>query len=182
LFFSKAVFSVENGGSGSNLFALQTGRDRFIGSGKPLHVLCTKATHYSNYAALHTLMMENVEEVAMLEGDAMDMTDLRKRLKALPSQANVVLILTSGTTMRGGNDNLRLAGAALMDAGFTADRFHVHVDAALMGPYLLFATGVPSEIRPSFSNFPFINSICFSGHKALGTTGCCGVLVWNKST
>jgi glutamate/tyrosine decarboxylase-like PLP-dependent enzyme len=110
----------------------------------------------------------------------MDMTDLREKLRALPSGANVVLILTSGTTMRGGNDNLRLAGAALLGAGFTADRFHVHVDAALMGPYLLFATSVPSEIRPSFFNHPFINSICFSGHKALGTTGCCGVLVWNK--
>jgi glutamate/tyrosine decarboxylase-like PLP-dependent enzyme len=49
-----------------------------------------------------------------------------------------------------------------------------------MGPILLFADGVPSSIRPSFADRPFLSSIAFSGHKAPGTPDCCGAIVWNK--
>jgi glutamate/tyrosine decarboxylase-like PLP-dependent enzyme len=49
-----------------------------------------------------------------------------------------------------------------------------------MGRFLLFADGVPSSIRPSFADHPYICSIAFSGHKAPGTPDCCGAIVWNK--
>jgi hypothetical protein len=49
-----------------------------------------------------------------------------------------------------------------------------------MGRFLLFADGGPSSIRPSFADHPYICSIAFSGHKAPGTSDCCGAIVWNK--
>jgi hypothetical protein len=93
------------GGSGSNLFALEMGRDRFGIDGVPW-VVCTDAAHYSNRTALRTLKMCNVKTVEHDDRDAMDIPDLAKKLGELPANANVVVILTCGTTMRVGNDDL----------------------------------------------------------------------------
>jgi len=52
------------------------------------------------------------------------------------------MVLVSGTTMKGGVDDLDLVIQTLQECGFTRDRFYIHCDGALFGMMLPFVEQV----------------------------------------
>lgn len=52
------------------------------------------------------------------------------------------MVLVSGTTMKGGVDDLDLVIQTLQECGFTRDRFYIHCDGALFGMMLPFVKQV----------------------------------------
>ncbi|XLT33297.1 hypothetical protein HN873_064589 [Arachis hypogaea] len=78
----------------------------------------------------------------------------------------------SGTTMKGGVDDLDLVIQTLEECGFTSDRFYIHCDGALFGVMLPFLMKAP---KITFQKS--IGSVTISGHKFLGCPIPCGVVI-----
>ncbi|KAK6156163.1 hypothetical protein DH2020_010411 [Rehmannia glutinosa] len=103
-----------------------------------------------------------------------DCNDLREKL-CLNKDKPAIINLNIGTTFKGGVDNLDLVIKTLEECGFSNDRFYIHCDAALSGlisPFL--------EQGPMFSFKKPIGSVSVSGHKLLGSSMPCGVLMTKK--
>jgi histidine decarboxylase len=87
----------------------------------------------------------------------------------------VIVTLNCGSTVKGAHDDIVGALTALESSGHTPDQRFVHVDGALNAMVLPFDAEAPDNIRPSFRSA--IDSISTSGHKMVGTSMPCGVLI-----
>lgn len=77
--------------------------------------------------------------------------------------------------MKGAHDDIAGALAVLEAMGLGRDRRYLHVDGALNATVIPFLKRAQDRIRPSFEMG--IDSILTSGHKMIGTSITCGVLV-----
>src|SRR5690606_35251940 len=136
-------------------------------------VVYPREAHYSIPKAARILRVPT-QVVACEPSGEVSLNDLRRVLSRLPS-AFVILTLTCGLTVKGAHDDIAGALEVLDDAGFGPHRRFVHVDGALNAMVLPFLDGVSPGLRPSFRHG--IDSISTSGHKMIGTTMPCGVLV-----
>jgi histidine decarboxylase len=135
-----------------------------------------KEAHYSIPKAARILKM-TTEPVACEPSGEVSLSDLRRVLSRLHS-ASVIVALTCGTTVKGAHDDIGGALRVLDQSGFGPDRRFVHVDGALNAMVLPFLEGVPEALQPNFRHQ--ISSISTSGHKMIGTTMPCGVLVTRR--
>jgi histidine decarboxylase len=161
--------SVGASGTEGNLWALYLGREAF----PQATLLYSAEAHYSIPKAARILSMR-AQSIACEPSGAIDIAALKTTLSSIES-SSVVLALTSGTTVKGAHDDIGAAIAALDAAGFGPERRFIHVDGALNAMVLPFVDEAPASLQPSFRHA--IDSISTSGHKMIGTTMPCGVLV-----
>lgn len=88
-----------------------------------------------------------------------------------------LVVVTAGTTMTEGIDDLGAVRGALADAGVI--RHHVHCDAALSGVPLALSADPPRAVRLDHPGGP--DSLCISGQKFLGTKSPCGVMLARRA-
>ncbi|HEV2515306.1 MAG TPA: histidine decarboxylase [Devosia sp.] len=161
--------SVGASGTEGNFWALYLAREAF-----PDAILVyPREAHYSIPKSARILRM-TTQTVDCEPSGEVSLSDLRRVLSRLRS-AFVIVALTCGTTVKGAHDDIAGAMAVLEDCGFPAQRRFVHVDGALNAMVLPFLEGVPDRLQPSFRHG--IDSLSTSGHKMIGTTMPCGVLV-----
>lgn len=160
-------------GTEANLWALYLAREAL-----PDAVLIhSDAAHKSIPEAARMLRIP-AEVVESDASGAISVAAFRARLKTLRT-TNVIVALTSGTTVKGAHDDIGTVIAALDNAGFGSDRRFVHVDGALSAMVLPFLPDVPQTLQPSFAHA--IDSISTSGHTMIGTPMPCGALVARRS-
>jgi histidine decarboxylase len=164
--------SVGASGTEGNFWALYLAREAL-----PDAILVyPREAHYSIPKSARILRM-TTQPVACEPSGEVSLQDLRRVLSKLRS-AFVIVVLTSGTTVKGAHDDIGGALEALDDCGFPQQRRFVHIDGALNGMVLPFLDGVPERLQPNFRHA--ISSISTSGHKMIGTTMPCGVLVTRR--
>jgi histidine decarboxylase len=164
--------SVGASGTEGNFWALYLAREAL-----PDAILVyPREAHYSIPKAARILKM-TTQPVACEPSGEVSLTDLRRVLSRLRS-AFVIVALTCGTTVKGAHDDIGGALQVLDESGFGPHRRFVHVDGALNAMVLPFLDGVPDGMQPSFRHE--ISSISTSGHKMIGTTMPCGVLVTRR--
>ncbi len=161
--------SVGASGTEGNLWALYLAREAFPDA----IVVYPREAHYSIPKAARILRM-STQVVECTPGGEISLADLRRVLLRLRS-AFVIVALTCGTTVKGAHDDIAGVLEVLDDAGFPEERRYVHVDGALNAMVLPFLDDVPDRLQPSFRHA--ISSISTSGHKMIGTTMPCGVLI-----
>lgn len=150
---------VSDGGSRSNLWALDLGYGRLPGA--PIY--CGEHAHFSVRESAR-LMRAELRVVPALPNGAMDTRVLAELCAERPGRGAVV-VATIGTTMTGAMDDV----AAIRAAAAPAGGLHVHADAALGGPIAMFAAEGRSW------GFPLADSIAISGHKFFGMPVPCGI-------
>jgi histidine decarboxylase len=161
--------SVGASGTEGNLWALYLAREAL-----PDAVLIyPQEAHYSIPKAARILRIPTQAVACEPSGDV-SLPDLRRVLSGLRS-AYVIVALTCGTTVKGAHDDIAGALDVLDAAGFPSHRRYVHIDGALNAMVLPFIDGAPDRLQPSFRHD--ISSISTSGHKMIGTTMPCGVLI-----
>jgi len=161
--------SVVASGTEGNIWALYLAREAFPDA----KLLYSREAHYSIPKAARILRMEAIA-VDCEKSGAISIEAFRKTLTTLGA-CSVIAALTCGTTVKGAHDDIAAVIACLEDAGFDTNRRYVHVDGALNAMVLPFAAGVPFAIQPSFRHG--IDSMSTSGHKMIGTSMPCGVLI-----
>jgi histidine decarboxylase len=164
--------SVGASGTEGNLWALYLGREAFPDA----VLLHSTEAHYSIPKAARILRM-GAEAIASDTSGQIDIAALRTTLATLDAPS-VVVALTCGTTVKGAHDDIAAVVAALDAAGYGPDRRFIHVDGALNAMVLPFVEGAPACLQPSFRHA--IDSISTSGHKMIGTTMPCGVLITRR--
>ena len=164
------------GGSLSNLQAIYTARRN--NKENSAFILST-AAHFSCDKSLDIVDFSDVRRVRTNEDDSICLTSLKDALRECTTEGikSVNVVLTAGTTMKGGHDNIRAVLNLLDEFGYSKENRFVHVDGALTGLYLnlLEETDVLDEseelnlfdITPNF--ILDIDSICVSTHKFIGT-------------
>lgn len=116
------------------------------------------------------------EQIPSLENGEIDCNLLKSSL-VKNSGHPAILNVTVGTTFKGAIDNLDKIFEVLSEAGYTEDRFYIHVDGALNGIMIPFLDG------PDVPTLTFkkpIDSIAISGHKFLGCPFPCSVLITRR--
>jgi histidine decarboxylase len=160
--------SVGTSGTEGNLWALYLAREAF-----PDAILVyPEEAHYSIPKAARILRMSTQVAACEPSGE-ISLSDLRRVLVELRG-TSVILALTCGTTVKGAHDDIGGALEVLDEVGFTSNRRYVHVDGALNAMVLPFLD-VPDCLQPSFRHD--ISSISTSGHKMIGTSMPCGVMI-----
>ena len=170
---------VTAGGSSEGvLHGMWLGRERFPDA----IVYTSTAAHYCVTKAAHLLGLPLIR-VGTDAGGAMRPDRLAAAATEQPDRA-VLLVATLGTTMTEAVDDLPALHTVLdgaVDAGVT--RRHVVVDAALSGPGLAVDDGWAAELlaAPDPRGRVLADSVCFSGHKLLGTPLVCGVALSRRA-
>ncbi|KAK6135899.1 hypothetical protein DH2020_030386 [Rehmannia glutinosa] len=160
---------VTNGGTEGNFQGLLLGRE-LLADGM---LYTSRESHYSVFKAARMFRMDCIIIRTLTTGE-IDCNDLREKL-CLNKDKPAIINLNIGTTFKGGVDNLDLVIKTLEECGFSNDRFYIHCDAALSGlisPFL--------EQGPMFSFKKPIGSVSVSGHKLLGSSMPCGVVMTRK--
>lgn len=165
--------SVGASGTEGNLWGLYLGRETLPDA----VLLHSTEAHYSIPKAARILRMK-AHAVACQPDGQIDVAALGAALAKVEASA-IVVALTCGTTVKGGHDDIGAVIAALDAAGFGPERRYIHVDGALNGMVLPFVDEAPLSLRPSFRHA--IDSISTSGHKMIGTTMPCGVLIARRA-
>ena len=160
-------------GTEANIRALHIGREAL-----PDAVLLHGAQAHRSIPDAARLLRIEARTVASRPGGEIDLPDLSRALAGLDGRP-VILVLTCGTSVTGGHDDIAGAIAVLEAAGYGADRRFVHLDGALGAMVLPFLPSVPPQIRPDFGHG--IDSISTCGHKMIGTPMPCGALVVRKA-
>lgn len=158
---------VTNGSTECNLYALYVARQRFP---KGI-VYYSSDAHYSIPKNIHILGCASVKIASQPSGE-IDYDDLSSQLARHPNTP-AIIVATVGTTMTEARDNLTRIKTVL-DAQNIADH-HIHVDAALAGPYAALL-----EPRWPFDFEDGADSVGVSGHKFLGSPMPCGVILVRK--
>ena len=156
-----------------NLWGLYLGREAL-----PDGVLLYGADAHSSIPKAARIQQIPALEVGRTSDGAIDLASLGQTVADLKGKP-VILALTSGTNVKGANDDLAGAIAVLDAAGYGLDRRFIHVDGALNGMVVPFLAAAPRAIRPGFDHA--IDSLSTSGHKIIGTPMPCGVLVCRRS-
>ena len=159
---------VTSGGTEGNIFGAYLGRellpDAILYASDQAHYSVSKA------ARLCRIPMERIK--SMPSGE-MDYSDLDLRLNANRGRP-ALLVLNIGTTMRGAVDDIDRVVKALGCCQYGPDDYYIHCDAALSGMLLPFA-------KPGLIGFHKpIGSMSVSGHKFLGTTAPCGIVMTRR--
>lgn len=161
--------SVGASGTEGNLWALYLAREAFPDA----VLLHSSEAHYSIPKAARILRMR-AQVVASEPSGQIDVAALQAMLASVET-SSVIVALTCGTTVKGAHDDIGAVVAMLDAAGFGEGHRFVHVDGALNGMVLPFVEDAPVSLQPSFRHH--VDSISTSGHKMIGTTMPCGVLV-----
>ncbi len=161
---------VTTGSSEGNLYALHLARG--------LHpqgiVYYSEAAHYSIDKALDLLAMSSVRVRADAMGE-MDYEDFEAQVERNRDRP-VIVVANIGTTMTEAVDDVRRIQQILN--ALAIRRWYIHADAALAGIPLSL---LQPDKRPGFDFVDGADSIIVSGHKFLGTSLPCGVVVVRAS-
>jgi serine decarboxylase len=161
--------SVGASGTEGNIWALYLAREAH----PTAVVLHSEDAHYSIPKAAKILRMEAVS-VASEKNGALSIDEFASAV-AKQKGRPVIVTLNCGSTVKGAHDDIAQALAVLDSSGIERDCRFVHVDGALNAMVLPFDAEAPNSIKPSFRTA--IDSISTSGHKMIGTSMPCGVLV-----
>jgi histidine decarboxylase len=161
--------SVGASGTEGNIWALYLAREAH----PTAVVLHSEDAHYSIPKAAKILRMETVS-VASEKNGALSMDAFASAVAGQQGRP-VIVTLNCGSTVKGAHDDISQALAVLDSSDIERDRRFVHVDGALNAMVLPFDSEAPNSIKPSFGTA--IDSISTSGHKMIGTSMPCGVLV-----
>lgn len=156
-------------GTEGNIWALYLAREAH----PTAVVLHSEDAHYSIPKAARILRMEAIS-VASEKSGALSIDAFASAI-AKQKGRPVIVTLNCGSTMKGAHDDIAQALAVLEAADMDRDRRFVHIDGALNAMVLPFDAEAPNSIKPSFRTK--IDSISTSGHKMIGTSMPCGVLV-----
>lgn len=161
--------SVGASGTEGNIWALYLAREAHPAA----VVLHGEDAHYSIPKAARILRMEAVS----IASEANGALSIDAFASAVAKQKGrpVIVTLNCGSTVKGAHDDIAQALGVLDASGFERHRRFVHVDGALNAMVLPFQAEAPNSIKPSFR--AAIDSISTSGHKMIGTSMPCGVLV-----
>lgn len=160
---------VTTGGTEGNLWGLYLARER-LGDAV---VVTSKAAHYSVRKSARLLRMD-VAAVETSPGGEVAYGALKSALDDVASRKKAAIVVANvGTTMTGAVDDLACIHEAI---GRSRVRAFVHADAALAGLLLPF---VLDGRRGKFFALG-ADSVSVSGHKILGTTHPCGVVVTRR--
>lgn len=159
---------VTTSGSEGNLNSLRIARAQFRGR-NPLVLYWTSA-HVSVEDAIDTLDLDFVRLRVRPPHDESRLDDLSVQVEKHRDRP-LIVVATAGTTITEWVDNVAKIKAILRDS---CAPHYVHVDAAL--------SGIPLALLPEQAHTPFdfsagADAITVSGHKFVGTTEPCGVLV-----
>lgn len=154
---------VTSSGSESNLKGLSVGRDLYP------EAICyfSEATHYSVRSACELMRLPYKILKCDLKGEIV------YGEMEFDTSKPILLVANAGATMTGAIDNVRRIRRILKK---THQKYYIHVDAAL--------SGLQDRFIKGHTRFDFgvgADSICVSGHKALGIPIPCSVFITKKS-
>lgn len=158
---------VTNGGSEGNLYGLYLAREIYPNG----MVYYTEATHYSVQKNIHLLNMESIVIRSQPNGE-MDYQDLEATLQ-MNRHRPVIILANIGTTMTEAKDSVPNIRECLKKYAIKSS--YIHCDAALTGIYL----SLLGDNDFDFSHGA--DSIAISGHKFLGSSITCGLVMVKKS-
>lgn len=153
---------VTSSSSTSNSLALYIARNLLYASGNKPISYCSSHTHYS------------VRQCVRRFGDDVCRVDCSCSGKAIDYASKVnlfdpaICVFNAGTTMTGAVDDLDMA----REIKRIHPNCYIHIDAALSGMILPFVT--------DWKIFDVADSVCISGHKMLGVTIPCSVLLFKN--
>ncbi|XP_057429878.1 serine decarboxylase 1 [Lotus japonicus] len=157
---------ITNCGTEGNLHGILVGREVY-----PDGVLyASRESHYSIFKAARMYRMECVKVDTLWSGE-IDCDDFKTKL-LLHQDKPAIINVNIGTTVKGAVDDLDMVIKKLEEAGFSHDRFYIHVDGALFGLMMPFVKQAP---KVTFKK-P-IGSVSVSGHKFVGCPMPCGVQI-----
>ena len=159
---------VTHGGSESNTFGIYVGHEVM---GKDSVLYYSKDSHYSIQKASRLEHFLH-EEVEADEKGEMDYEDFKKKL-SLHKDCPAVIVANVGTTVTGACDNIAKIKSVL--AQVNIPKHYIHCDAAFHGMIYPFC-----EDAPKFDFKEGIDSLCFSGHKIIGSPIPCSVVITYK--
>ncbi len=164
---------VSHSGTDSNMHGVYVGRTLLEArTGVAPKIYYTTEAHYSIQIIRDLLALEEVQ-VATTANGAMDVTDLRNKLKE-NADAPVLMVATIGTTLMGSVDDIDEINAAL--AGRES---YMHLDAALFGGYL-HVTEHAADLHKLVDDKKRYDSIAVSCHKFFGYPGTAGMFIAGK--
>jgi histidine decarboxylase len=157
---------ITNCGTEGNLHGILVGREVL-----PDGILyASRESHYSIFKAARMYRMECVKVETLCSGE-IDCDDFKAKLLCHQDKPAIINV-NIGTTVKGAVDDLDLVIKKLEEAGFSHDRFYIHVDGALFGLMMPFVKRAP---KVTFKK-P-IGSVSVSGHKFVGCPMPCGVQI-----
>ena len=133
-------------------------------------ILTSADSHYSIGKAA-TIAKTKLVYIASKSNGEMDYADLEKSV--MRGQGPLVINANVGTTVTGAVDRVARISDILTRSG---RRFHLHCDGALGG---LLEPFLGAETELNFSRYP-IGSISVSGHKFIGASMPCGIVLARK--
>ncbi len=158
---------VTSGGTEGNLYGLFVARELYPGG----ILYFSEDTHYSIRKIARILNMRYIAVRSQSNGE-MDYDDFDTILKA-HLDTPVIVCANIGTTMMGAIDDISRI-FSILDKNKVGERY-VHCDVALFGMI------VPFVDSKSYVNFTIpIGSIAISGHKFIGASMPCGVVLARK--
>jgi len=165
-------------GTEGNLHGILLGREMM---GTNCMLVGSRACHYSVWKAGRMYKMP-MKQIATLENDEIDYTDLRSTLHVLKqSHVKIVMVINVGSTVRGAVDKIELINDAFSAHGYVPQRdYYIHVDGALFGMMMPFLPSQKPDATYNFSHAS-ICSISVSGHKFIGSPVPCGVIMTRKA-
>ena len=159
---------VTSGGTEGNLYGIFLGRELFPDG----VVYYSEDTHYSVNKILRCLHVRNIMIKSLPDG-RIDLEDLSETIK-IHRDVPPIVLANIGTTMKGAVDDVPGIRAIFDDLAIGAH--YIHADAALSGMILPFVDD------PQPWNFQAgVDSIAISGHKMIGCSLPCGVVLARKS-
>ncbi|EBP9818068.1 hypothetical protein QO588_003609 [Salmonella enterica] len=124
----------------------------------------SESAHYSIYKYSSLLNFKSVIIINTLQDGSIDINDLKRKIHR---EMNIVIVLTSGTTMTSAHDDVDNCIEVLNEMECT---FYLHLDAALGGSIIPFIS--QGELGQKPSDFTFsnknISSMTISIHKIIG--------------
>ena len=159
---------VTNGGSESNTFAMYVGREVM---GKDCVLFYSKDSHYSIQKAAKIESFSK-EVVDVDKYGEINYDDFKLKLTKHKDKAAVV-VLNIGTTVTGASDSPEKIKKILSEVG--VPKHFIHCDCAFHGMIFPFVSGAPK-----FDFSCGIDSLCFSGHKIIGSPIPCSVVLTYK--
>ncbi len=164
---------VTSGSSESIMQAIYSAREALPGAS----LFFSAAAHYAVPKAGYLLGIQDVVPIDADEHGELDLAAFAASLEER-SGRRVIVVLTCGTTLQEGHDNIAGALAVMDEAGVPDSYRYVHIDAALSGMVVAFDENASPDIRPSFRHG--VDSISMSGHKLIGTCMPCGIFIAHR--
>ena len=158
---------ITNGGTEGNLYGLYLARELYPQG----IVYFSQDSHYSVAKSLHLLNMRNIMIRRQPNGE-IDYEDLRETLK-IKRDTPPIILANIGTTMTEAKDNIGTIKTIMEELAIP--QYYIHSDAAMSGAMAPFM-----EPKPSFDFADGAHSIAISGHKFIGSTIPCGIVLTRK--